>query len=74
MKFVQFCQIYGFGGDMGKRILVWRISWESGHHLVKPVGLVAIGTNNFLSGEFHVFFFFFGGKWSFVSLGVAMEV
>ena len=53
-----------------KKILVWRISWESGHHLVKPAGLTAIGTNNFLSGEFCVFH----GKWSFVSLGVAMAV
>ena len=67
---MQFCQIYGYGGDMAKKILVWRISWESGHHLVEPAGLAAIGTNNFLSGEFRVFC----GKWSFVSLGVAMEV
>ena len=55
---------------MAEKILVWRISWESGHHLVEPAGLTAIGTNNFLSGEFRVFC----GKWSFVSLGVAMEV
>ena len=67
---MQFCQIYRFGGDMAEKILVWRISWESGHHLVKAAGLTAIGTNNFLSGEFCVFC----GKWSFVSLGVAMEV
>ena len=67
---MQFCQIYGFGGDMAKKILVWRISWESDHHLVEPAGLTAIGMNKFLPGEFRVFH----RKWSFVSLGVAMEV
>ena len=28
---------------------------ENGHYLVRSTGLVAIRTNKFLSGEFHVF-------------------
>ena len=52
------------------KILVWRISGENGHNLVKSTGDAAIGMNKFFSGEFCVF----RGKWSFVSLGVAMEV
>ena len=64
------CQIYGFGGDMAEYILVWRISWENGQNLVRSMGHAAIGMNKISSGEFRVFH----GKWSFVSLGVTMEV
>ena len=64
------CQIYGFGSDIAERILVWRILWESGHNLVRSTGHAAIGMNKISSGEFRVFH----GKWSFVSLGVTMEV
>ena len=38
--------------------------------LVRSAGHVAIGINKISSGEFRVFC----RKWSFVSLGVAMEV
>ena len=43
---------------------------ENGHNLVRSAGHAAIGTNKISSGEICVF----RGKWSFVSLGVAMEV
>ena len=65
------CQIYGFGGDMAKLILVWRISLENGHNLVESVGHVAIGTNKIASGEFRVFFTENG---HLCLLGVTMEV
>ena len=42
----------------------------NGHNLVKSAGHAAIGMNKISSGEFRVFC----GKWSFVPLGVAMEV
>ena len=48
------------GEFRGKVVIIWS----------NLAGLAAIGTNKFLSVEFHVF----RGKWSFVSLGVAMEV
>ena len=47
--------------------------WSGEFHgkmVVRSVGHVAIGTDKISSGEFCVFH----GKWSFVSLGVTMEV
>ena len=44
---------------------------ENGLYLVKSVGLAAIRTNVFLSGEFCVFH---RKIWSSLALGIAMEI
>ena len=73
MKFMQFWSSPWVSQLFGRINFVWRIlcfSRKNGHYLVKSVGLAAIQTNKFLSGEFNGFH----GKWSLLALGVAVEI
>ena len=74
MKFVQFwssSRILQLDGRINSCLENFMFFMENGLYLVKSMGLTAIRTNVFLSGEFCVFH---RKIWSSLALSIAMEI